>query len=58
MVIKHQNQLENMIETISLSILLFLVIDANTNQSKYTVQKYNWFAILTSVHKILKWKQF
>jgi hypothetical protein len=54
MVIKHHNQLENMVETVSLSIFPFLVIDANTNQSKYKVQKYNWFAILTSVHKILK----
>jgi hypothetical protein len=30
-----------MVNPISLSISLFLVIDANTNQSKYKVQKCN-----------------
>jgi hypothetical protein len=30
-----------MIKPISLSISPFLVIDANTNQSKYKVYKYN-----------------
>jgi hypothetical protein len=33
-----------MVNPISLSISPFLVIDANTNQSKYKVQKCNWFA--------------
>jgi hypothetical protein len=30
-----------MVEAISLSISLFLVIDANTNQSKYKVEKFS-----------------
>jgi hypothetical protein len=33
-----------MVEAISLSISPFLVIDANTNQSKYKVYKCNLFA--------------
>jgi hypothetical protein len=36
----------------SLSISPFLVIDANTNQSKYKVQKCNKFAFMISVHKL------
>jgi hypothetical protein len=37
MVIKHQNHLEEMVKSISLSISPFLVIDFNTDQSKYEV---------------------
>jgi hypothetical protein len=58
MVIKHQNQLEKMVDGISLSISPFLMIDANTNQNKYKVQKSNYIVILTRMHKLLKWKQF
>jgi hypothetical protein len=56
MVIKHQNQLEKMVDGISLSISPFLMIDANTNQNKYKVQKSNYIVILTRMHKLLKWK--
>jgi hypothetical protein len=41
-----------MVKLISLSISSFLVIDANTNQSKYKVQKCNKFAFMMSVHKL------
>jgi hypothetical protein len=37
MVIKHQNQYKKWFKAISLSISPFLVIDANTYQSKYKV---------------------
>jgi hypothetical protein len=37
--VKHQNRLYEIVEAISLSISPFLVIDANTNQSKYKVLK-------------------
>jgi hypothetical protein len=37
MVVKDQNQLLKMVNTISLSVSPFLVIDANTNQRKYKV---------------------
>jgi hypothetical protein len=35
--VNHQNRLKEMIKPISLLISPFLVIDANTNQSKYKV---------------------
>jgi hypothetical protein len=35
--VKHQNQLSEMVKLISLSISPILVINANTNQSKYKV---------------------
>jgi hypothetical protein len=41
-----------MVNPISLSISPFLVIDDNTNQSKYKVQKCNKFAFMISVHKL------
>jgi hypothetical protein len=37
MVMKHQNQYKKWFKAIFLSISPFLVIDANTNQSKYEV---------------------
>jgi hypothetical protein len=37
MAIKHQNQYKKWGKVISLSISPFLMIDANTNQSKYEV---------------------
>jgi hypothetical protein len=39
-----------MVKVISLSISPFLVIDANTNQTKYKVKKCNQFAILVSAY--------
>jgi hypothetical protein len=39
--VNHQNRLYEMVNPISLSISPFLVIDANTNQSKYEVKKCN-----------------
>jgi hypothetical protein len=45
-----------MVNPISLSISPFLVIDANTNQSKYEVQKCNYFAIEKIVHRLLRIK--
>jgi hypothetical protein len=41
-----------MVNPISLSISAFLVIDANTNQSKYKMQKCNKFVFMISVHKL------
>jgi hypothetical protein len=41
-----------MVNPISLSISPFLVINANTNQSKYKVKKCNKFAFMMSVHRL------
>jgi hypothetical protein len=42
-----------MVNPISLSISPFLLIDANTNQNKYKVQKCNKFAFMMNVHRLL-----
>jgi hypothetical protein len=45
-----------MVKPISLSISPFLVIDANTNQSKYEVKNVTSFAIVIDVHMLLTFK--